>query len=80
MSCGMSQPLLSAPSLDMANLRRGVDVVCATPGRLRDHIQRKSISLEKLEFLVLDEADEMLKVWKRDDLVVALPHSLTARP
>jgi len=46
---------------DIANLRRGVDVVCATPGRLRDHIQRKSISLEKLEFLVLDEADEMLK-------------------
>merc|ERR1719259_739955 len=46
---------------DMANLRRGVDVVCATPGRLRDHIQRKTISLEKLEFLVLDEADEMLK-------------------
>ena len=46
----------------MANLRRGVDVVCATPGRLRDHIQRKTISLEKLEFLVLDEADEMLKV------------------
>jgi len=52
---------------DMANLRRGVDVVCATPGRLRDHIQRKSISLEKLEFLVLDEADEMLKeAWITD--------------
>ena len=47
---------------DRENLRRGVDVVCATPGRLRDHIRRKTISLEKLEFLVLDEADEMLKV------------------
>ena len=47
---------------DQSNLQRGVDVVCATPGRLRDLIRRRSISLDKLEFLVLDEADEMLKV------------------
>lgn len=41
-------------------LRRGVDVIIATPGRLLDHIQRGSCKLDKIEFLVVDEADRML--------------------
>ncbi len=43
-------------------LRRGVDIVIATPGRLLDHIQRKNIVLTGIEIFVLDEADRMLDV------------------
>ena len=41
-------------------LRRGVDVVVATPGRLMDHMRRKNVRFGGLEILVLDEADRML--------------------
>jgi len=41
-------------------LRRGVDIVVATPGRLMDHMRRKNVNFSDLEILVLDEADRML--------------------
>ena len=41
-------------------LRRGVDIVVATPGRLMDHMRRKNVNFRDLEILVLDEADRML--------------------
>jgi ATP-dependent RNA helicase RhlE len=41
-------------------LKRGVDVVVATPGRLLDHMERQNVSFDELEVLVLDEADRML--------------------
>jgi ATP-dependent RNA helicase RhlE len=41
-------------------LRRGVDIVVATPGRLMDHMRRKNVNFSDLQILVLDEADRML--------------------
>jgi ATP-dependent RNA helicase RhlE len=46
------------PQIDA--LRRGVDILVATPGRLLDHLQQKTVSLAQVEILVLDEADRML--------------------
>ncbi|HDR8968012.1 RNA helicase [Burkholderia vietnamiensis] len=46
------------PQIDA--LKRGVDIVVATPGRLLDHMQQKTIDLSDLDILVLDEADRML--------------------
>ena len=42
------------------DLRAGVDVLAATPGRLLDHLERGTVKLDKIQFLVLDEADRML--------------------
>ncbi len=55
-------------------LRRGADVIIATPGRLLDHIERKNITFGSLQVLVLDEADRMLDVGFLPDIkrIIAL--------
>jgi len=49
-------------------LSRGAHIVVATPGRLRDHIMRRSIDLSEIRAVVMDEADEMLDLGFKDDL------------
>ncbi len=49
-------------------LSRGAHIVVATPGRLRDHIMRRSIDLSDIRAVVMDEADEMLDLGFKDDL------------
>jgi len=52
----------------IAQLRAGVEIVVATPGRLLDHIQQKTVSLAQVEYLVLDEADRMLDMGFMPDI------------
>ena len=57
-------------------IRRGVQVVAATPGRLRDLIRRRAIDLQHVRYLVLDEADEMLNMGFKeeiDDILESIP-------
>lgn len=80
--------------LQLRALRQGAQIIVATPGRLVDHLSRNSELLTTVNYLVLDEADEMLKMGFMDDLEVifqslpaqrqtvlfsaTLPHSIRA--
>ncbi|WP_206484556.1 DEAD/DEAH box helicase [Thalassotalea sp. G2M2-11] len=55
-------------------LERGAQVVVGTPGRLMDHLRRKSLNLSNLSFCVLDEADEMLNMGFLEDIEWILEH------
>ncbi|GGM09370.1 DEAD/DEAH box helicase [Deinococcus aerophilus] len=60
-------------------LRRGVDVIVGTPGRLIDHLERGNIDLSAVEFAVLDEADEMLSVGFAEAIETILEHAPPTR-
>jgi len=57
------------------DLKRGTHIVVATPGRLIDLIERKAINLEKIFYVVLDEADEMLNMGFKDDIEFILKNT-----
>jgi ATP-dependent RNA helicase DeaD len=61
--------------LQIRDLRRGVQIVVATPGRLIDLIERKAINLEQIKYVVLDEADEMLNMGFQDDIEFILQNT-----
>src|SRR3546814_11078635 len=62
--------MYAAPQL--AALRRGVHVVVGTPGRVLDHLKRGTLDLSGIRYLVLDEADEMLKMGFIEDIETIL--------
>src|ERR1700710_1607214 len=62
-------------TMQIRDLRRGVQIVVATPGRLIDLIERKAIDLEQIQYVVLDEADEMLNMGFRDDIEFILKNT-----
>jgi len=63
----------------LRQLKRGAHVVVGTPGRVMDHLRRGSLNLDKLKSLVLDEADEMLRMGFIDDVEWILEHTPATR-
>jgi len=63
-------PIYGGQSIGMQlkKLRRGVSIVVGTPGRILDHLGRKSLRLESIKYFILDEADEMLNMGFIEDI------------
>lgn len=62
-------------SMQIRDIRRGVQIVVATPGRLIDLIERKAIDLQQIKYVVLDEADEMLNMGFKEDIEFILQNT-----
>ncbi len=65
--------------MQLNQLRRGVQVVVGTPGRVMDHMRRGTLDISRLQALVLDEADEMLRMGFIDDVEWILEHTPDGR-
>src|SRR5688500_17146841 len=65
----------SSISTQIRDIKRGVQIVVATPGRLIDLIERKAINLEQIKYVVLDEADEMLNMGFQEDIEFILQNT-----
>lgn len=57
-----------------AALRKNPDIVIATPGRLKEHLERKTLDLIDIEYLILDEGDRMLDMGFREDVLEIVRH------
>ncbi|MFE3290328.1 DEAD/DEAH box helicase [Rhodococcus sp. NPDC059234] len=57
-----------AYGVQLSGLRRGAQVIVGTPGRVIDHLEKGTLDLSHLDYLVLDEADEMLKMGFQEDV------------
>ncbi|MBZ0166594.1 MAG: DEAD/DEAH box helicase, partial [Candidatus Omnitrophica bacterium] len=64
-----------AISLQLRSLKKGVDIVVGTPGRVMDHLKRGSLTLSSISHLVLDEADEMLNMGFLEDVKAIMEHT-----
>ncbi|MGB5156092.1 DEAD/DEAH box helicase [Desulfobacterium sp. N47] len=70
-------PIYGGQSIDqqLRRLQKGVHIVVGTPGRVIDHLNRKTLKLEKIEHLILDEADEMLNMGFIEDIEEIMKHT-----
>jgi ATP-dependent RNA helicase DeaD len=68
-----------AYGVQLAGLNRGAHIVVGTPGRVIDHLQKKTLDLSELRFLVLDEADEMLRMGFQEDVETILADTPDAK-
>jgi len=70
-------PIYGGQSIDqqLRRLKKGVHIVVGTPGRVIDHLNRKTLKLRKIEHLILDEADEMLNMGFIEDMEEIMKHT-----
>jgi len=62
-------------NIQLRSLKKGIDIVVGTPGRVLDHLSRKTLDLSSISFLVLDEADEMLNMGFLEDVTEIIRHT-----
>jgi len=70
-------PIYGGQSIDqqLRRLKKGVHIVVGTPGRIIDHLNRKTLKIGEIEHLILDEADEMLNMGFIDDMEEIMKHT-----
>ncbi len=70
-------PVYGGQSIDqqLRRLKKGVHIVVGTPGRVIDHLNRKTLNLRDIEYLILDEADEMLNMGFIEDVEEIMKHT-----
>jgi ATP-dependent RNA helicase DeaD len=70
-------PIYGGQSIDqqLRRLKKGVHIVVGTPGRVIDHLNRKTLNLKDIEYLILDEADEMLNMGFIEDMEEIMKHT-----
>lgn len=75
----LSIPIYGGQSIEnqIKALKKGVQIVVGTPGRIIDHIERKTLRLGEVSYLILDEADEMLDMGFEEDIEKILSHIST---
>ncbi len=70
-------PIYGGQSIDqqLRRLKKGIHIVVGTPGRVIDHLKRKTLKIGEIEHLILDEADEMLNMGFIDDMEEIMEHT-----
>ncbi|MFA6617820.1 MAG: DEAD/DEAH box helicase [Candidatus Neomarinimicrobiota bacterium] len=72
-----TMPIYGGQSIDqqLRRLKKGVHIVVGTPGRIIDHLKRKTLNLQFIDHLILDEADEMLNMGFLEDMEEIMKHT-----